>query len=95
MSEDEVKAAERLDLTGLKCPLPALYARRALERSKPGGEIEIVTDDPMAPIDVPHMCRQEGYETLSVTRDGAHARMVLRRPHRPIAGSSFETPLSS
>ena len=71
---------EVLDLRGLKCPLPALFARRALERAGAGAEIEIVTDDPMAPIDVPHMCRHEGLECLSVSRDGDQARMVLRRP---------------
>jgi TusA-related sulfurtransferase len=34
----------------------------------------------MAPIDVPHMCRQEGYDVVTVTRDGDVARMVLKRP---------------
>ena len=80
MAQHDAKASRCLDLTGLKCPLPTLYARRALERAAPGTEIEIVTDDPMAPIDVPHMCRQEGYEAVSVTRDGARVTMVLKRP---------------
>jgi tRNA 2-thiouridine synthesizing protein A len=73
-------AIEVLDLRGLKCPLPALFARRALERAAGGAMIEILTDDPMAPIDVPHMCRHEGFECVSVTRDGDQARMALRRP---------------
>ncbi len=76
-------ANEVLDLRGLKCPLPALFARRALARAAPGAEIEIATDDPMAPIDVPHMCRQEGFELVSLARDGDAARMVLRRPTGP------------
>jgi tRNA 2-thiouridine synthesizing protein A len=69
-----------LDFRGLKCPLPALFARRALERASDGSEIEILTDDPMAPIDVPHMCRHEGFELVSLARDGDQTRMVLRRP---------------
>jgi tRNA 2-thiouridine synthesizing protein A len=72
--------AEIFDFRGLKCPLPALFARRALERASEGAEIEILTDDPMAPIDVPHMCRHEGFEFVSLARDGNQARMVLRRP---------------
>lgn len=72
--------AEILDLRGLKCPLPALFARRALEHAAAGAAIEILTDDPMAPIDVPHMCRQEGFELVDLARDGDAARMVLRRP---------------
>ena len=73
-------AAEVLDLRGLKCPLPALFAKRALSRARAGTQIEILTDDPMAPIDVPHMCRHEGFELVTLTRDGDAARMVLRRP---------------
>jgi tRNA 2-thiouridine synthesizing protein A len=76
---DEV-AQDELDLRGLKCPLPALMARRALRSAASGMTIRVVTDDPMAPVDVPHMCRQENYEVVSVTRDGDVARMVLKRP---------------
>jgi tRNA 2-thiouridine synthesizing protein A len=71
---------EVFDLRGLKCPLPALFAKRALARAGQGTEIEILTDDPMAPIDVPHMCRHEGFECLSVARDGDQARMILKWP---------------
>lgn len=72
--------AKLFDFRGLKCPLPALFAKRALERAPDGIEIEILTDDPMAPIDVPHMCGQEGFELVTLERDGDEARMVLRKP---------------
>lgn len=72
-----------LDLRGLKCPMPALLARRALERAAPGETLVVMTDDPMAPIDMPHMCHQEGYEFVSVSREGDAARMTLRRPEKP------------
>jgi tRNA 2-thiouridine synthesizing protein A len=72
--------SETLDLRGLKCPLPALFARRALEKAGPGAELAVLTDDPMAPIDVPHMCRQEGYEVVALDKGAAGARLVLRRP---------------
>ncbi len=82
MSADRDKDGEetRLDLRGLKCPLPALFARRALERAAPGAEIEVLADDPMAKIDVPHMCRQEGYAVVSQGEDAAGSRFVLRKP---------------
>jgi tRNA 2-thiouridine synthesizing protein A len=76
---DEI-AQDEIDLRGLKCPLPALMARRKLRSVASGTTIKIVTDDPMASIDVPHMCRQENYEVISMTRDGDVARMVLKRP---------------
>ncbi|HXC56988.1 MAG TPA: sulfurtransferase TusA family protein [Rhizomicrobium sp.] len=71
--------SEPLDLRGLKCPLPALLARRALARARPGTEIEVVADDPLAAIDIPHMCHQEQHAVLRVTHDGAVTRLVLRR----------------
>jgi tRNA 2-thiouridine synthesizing protein A len=69
-----------LDLRGLKCPLPALLAKRALLGAPRGASIEIVTDDPLAAVDVPHMCHHEKFEIVSLSRDGELTRMVLRRP---------------
>jgi tRNA 2-thiouridine synthesizing protein A len=66
-----------LDLRGLKCPLPALMARRALKRAGPGAAIEVIADDPLAHIDVPHMCRQEGFEVDAVIHDDSCVRMRL------------------
>jgi tRNA 2-thiouridine synthesizing protein A len=71
---------ETIDLRGLKCPLPALLARRALTNGADGLEIAILTDDPMAPVDVPHMCHRNGFDIVAVERDGDKARMVLKRP---------------
>lgn len=71
---------EPLDLRGLKCPLPALFARRALARLPAGGTLDVVADDPLAAIDIPHMCRQEGYEVVACARDGDVARLTLRKP---------------
>jgi len=72
--------AQILDVRGLKCPLPALLARRALARSSAGQVIEVLADDPLAPIDVPHMCNQEGYDVVAVEKQGAVTRLRLRKP---------------
>ena len=69
-----------LDLRGLKCPLPALFARRALARSQPGTILEVIADDPLAPVDLPHMCAQEGFEVVDSAREGNCLRIFLRRP---------------
>ena len=71
---------ETLDLRGVKCPLPALLTRRHLAASPSGTVIVVLTDDPMAAIDVPHMCRSEGFEAVEIARNGDEARMTLRRP---------------
>jgi tRNA 2-thiouridine synthesizing protein A len=50
----------RLDLSGLKCPLPVLRTRKALRELAPGEEVEIVCTDPMSAIDIPNMVREQG-----------------------------------
>jgi tRNA 2-thiouridine synthesizing protein A len=80
MASDMDGDPQVLDLRGLKCPLPALITRRHLKRAKAGMTVLVLTDDPMAPIDVPHMCRSEGFEIVSVERDGDSARMVIEKP---------------
>jgi tRNA 2-thiouridine synthesizing protein A len=62
---------ESLDLRGLKCPLPALLAKKALARLPPGAALTVLADDPMAAVDIPHMCHGEGHAVESVaSRDG-------------------------
>jgi tRNA 2-thiouridine synthesizing protein A len=80
MVKDQETNSEPLDLRGLKCPLPALFAKRALQRAAPGTVLEILADDPLAAIDIPHMCRQESFEILSSQRQGECVRLTLCRP---------------
>ena len=83
---------ETIDLRGLKCPLPALFAKRALTNGIGGLQIAILTDDPMEPVDVPHMCHREGFEVAAVERDGDSARMVLKRPTAWVPAADPDAP---
>ena len=49
-----------LDLSGLKCPLPALKTRKALQRLAAGDAIVVTCTDPMAAIDIPNLIRETG-----------------------------------
>ena len=70
---------ESLDLRGLKCPLPALLAKKALARVDAGATLCVLADDPMSVVDIPHMCHGEGHAVESVaSRDGYH-EFVLRK----------------
>jgi len=64
----------------LKCPLPALFAKRRLQRAKPGEMIVVLTDDPLAPVDIPHMCIQECFEHLGTGTEAGSSRIRVRRP---------------
>jgi tRNA 2-thiouridine synthesizing protein A len=50
----------KLDLTGLKCPLPALKTRKALKPLKPGDLLEVHCTDPLSVIDIPNLIRETG-----------------------------------
>jgi tRNA 2-thiouridine synthesizing protein A len=50
----------KLDLTGLKCPLPALKTRKALKPLAPGERLEVHCTDPLSVIDIPNLIRETG-----------------------------------
>lgn len=74
MSEPNV----RLDLRGLKCPLPALHTRRALERARAGTLIEVECTDPMSVIDIPVLVRQGGHALEAEARTGTSFTFRIR-----------------
>jgi tRNA 2-thiouridine synthesizing protein A len=59
-------AETKLNLRGLKCPLPALKTRKALAALVPGDELAVECTDPLAGIDIPNLIRQTGDELLDV-----------------------------
>lgn len=72
---------EALDLRGLKCPLPALLAKKALDKCAPGTALTVLADDPMAAVDIPHMCHREGHAFEGMTpRDGHNVFRLVARP---------------
>ena len=71
-------ASFELDLTGLKCPLPALRVRRALRGLPAGTRLEVICTDPLGGIDVPHAAREEGACVEASERSGDTFRFRLR-----------------
>jgi tRNA 2-thiouridine synthesizing protein A len=62
-----------LDLRGLKCPLPALKTRKALTRLVSGQRLLVETTDPLAVIDIPHVCQETGDRLIGQQAgDGVH-----------------------
>lgn len=68
-----------IDARGLICPLPVLRLRKRLQGVAVGAELTMLSDDPVAMIDVPHFCQSEGHEVVEATdRDGARFFRVRR-----------------
>ena len=59
-----------IDVRGLKCPLPVLKAARRMEPHPGGTRFRVLATDPMAAIDVPHFCNEQGHRLLSSAREG-------------------------
>jgi tRNA 2-thiouridine synthesizing protein A len=76
-------ATIQLDLTGLKCPLPALKTRRALGRIKPGDRLEVRCTDPLAAIDIPNLISETGDRIESIAREGDHITFLIARRTDP------------
>jgi tRNA 2-thiouridine synthesizing protein A len=69
---------ETLDLRGLKCPLPAMLAKKALARLGPGAALIVLADDPLAVVDIPHMCHGEGHAVESMASHDGYSEFALR-----------------
>jgi tRNA 2-thiouridine synthesizing protein A len=68
-----------LDLRGLKCPLPAMLTKKALAPMPAGAMVTVLADDPLAVVDIPHMCHGEGHAVDSVAARDGYSEFVLRK----------------
>lgn len=94
------EARLRYDLRGLKCPLPVLKTRKRMENLTPGALIEIETTDPLAVIDIPHFCNEDGIgwsrpsrsqaDIVSLSASGV-ANQIKALPRLRIGHSQFST----
>ena len=57
-----------INLRGLKCPLPALRARKALSGMSTDDVLVVECTDPLAAIDIPNLLRQTGDHLEDSTR---------------------------
>ena len=74
---------DTLDLRGLKCPLPALLAQKALGKRAPGAVLTVLADDPLAAVDIPHMCHAQGHALDGVSEAQGYRVFTLRRGPGP------------
>lgn len=68
-----------LDLSGLLCPLPVLKARKKLNEMTPGAVLVVIATDPMAAIDIPHFCNEQGHVLESQSGGGTALTFRIKR----------------
>jgi tRNA 2-thiouridine synthesizing protein A len=67
---EKLVAEKILNLRGLKCPLPALRARKALTGLKAGDMLIAECTDPLTAIDIPNLLRETGDTMVASAREG-------------------------
>lgn len=68
-----------LDLKGLKCPLPVLKTRHAMQSLKRGETLEVFATDPGILRDMPNYCERSGNTLLAQENRAEGYFFVLRK----------------
>jgi len=68
-----------IDVSGLKCPLPILRAKKALAQLVSGQTLQVITTDQHAVRDFQAFAQQTGNALLSQDAEGGRCVHVLRR----------------
>lgn len=79
MPSDVSDAVSIYDLKGLNCPLPVLKARRRLADLPAGTRLWLETTDPLAVIDIPAFCRENGHLLLQTETVADGHRFLVER----------------
>lgn len=83
-----------LDLTGLKCPLPALKTRKALKSVTPGDFLEVHCTDPLSVIDIPNLIRETGDKVEITERSETRIVFLIEKSNGSIEKTHNERPVS-
>jgi tRNA 2-thiouridine synthesizing protein A len=68
-----------VDVRGLKCPLPVLKTARRMQPHPAGTRFVVLTTDPLAAIDVPHFCNENGHRLLANAPDENGLRFEIEK----------------
>ena len=70
-----------INTTGLRCPLPLLKVQKNINSLRRNREALIITDDPMAEIDLKHFCLNNNYilEEIKDYQGGDEQFFLIKR----------------
>ena len=81
----------KLDLTGLKCPLPALKTRKALKNVTAGDFLEVHCTDPLSVIDIPALIQQTGDKVEITERSDSRIVFLIEKADEVIGKANGAT----
>jgi tRNA 2-thiouridine synthesizing protein A len=70
-----------IDTTGLRCPLPLLKVQKNINSLRKNREALIITDDPIAEIDLKHFCSNNNYSLKEIknNQDGDEQLFSIKK----------------
>jgi len=68
-----------LDTRGLKCPLPVLRARKAMQSVPPGGLLRVLATDPGTVRDFQAFCAATGHELVEQAEEAGEFTFLIRK----------------
>ncbi len=68
-----------LDVKGLRCPLPVIKARMALNEMAEGEIVTVLATDQASNIDIRHLCNITGHELMDVGEEDGVLTFVIRK----------------
>jgi tRNA 2-thiouridine synthesizing protein A len=61
LTASPIASPTAFDLRGLKCPLPVMRTRKRMAALSSGALLLVETTDPLAVLDIPHFCHEDGH----------------------------------
>ncbi|MFX1486032.1 MAG: sulfurtransferase TusA family protein [Promethearchaeota archaeon] len=72
-------STKTIDTRGLKCPLPIIKAKKAMDELDSGDILEVLSNDSGAKEDFPRWSNRTGHELLRVVDEGDFTRYYIRK----------------
>ena len=79
MPDEAIRVDREVDARGHNCPLPILYAKKALSGLASGQVLKVLATDPGADRDFQAFARQTGNALLHTGREGDAWAFYIRR----------------
>ena len=74
-----METVQRLDLSGVQCPINWVRTKLALEEMEPGQVLEVVLDRGEPIRNVPRSAKEEGHRIVEVEKMGEQYRLLIEK----------------
>ncbi len=74
-----MKTERKIDLTGLKCPMPIVELSKLMKELNEGEEFTATADDPAFCLDVESWCNKTGHELVRLENSTHQLVAVIRK----------------